>query len=104
MIEQWKGPPETSLDSSRRRACYDERREATEEAARQGEFAATEKPPPPQLPKGLKRQGHARAQQMNVQRHSPPSRSTEVEREWRKPPGTQHQVHPGTPTPLILPP
>ena len=39
----------------------------------QGESAATEQPPPPQLPKGLKRQRCARAQRTNVQRHSPPT-------------------------------
>ena len=40
----------------------------------QGKSAVNEQPPPPQLPKGLKRQRHARAQQTNVQRHFSPSR------------------------------
>ena len=42
------------------------------------------------------RQRRAREQQTNVQRHFHPSRWTEVEREERKPHGTQHQVHPET--------
>ena len=62
----------------------------------QGESAATEQPPSLQLPKELKRQRRARAQQTNVQRHFHPSRWTEVEREERKPHETQHQVHPET--------
>ena len=63
----------------------------------QGESTATEQPPSLQLPKELKRQRRARAQQTSVQRHFHPSRWTEVEREGRKPHGTQHQVHPETP-------
>ena len=92
---------ETYLNSSRHRACYDERGEAIAEAARQGESAATEQPPPPQLPKVLKRQRRARVQQMNVQRHStpPPLNRPRSSVEWRKPPGTQKQVHPGSPPP-----
>ena len=65
----------------------------------QGESAANEQPPPLQLPKELKRWRRARAQQTNVQRHFHPSRWTEVEREGRKPHGTQHQVHPENPPP-----
>ena len=71
---------------------------------RQGKSAATEQPPPLHLPKELKRQMRARAQQTNVQRHCHPSRWTGVEKGERKPHGTQHQVHPETPPPpLILP-
>ena len=40
----------------------------------QGESTATEQPPSLQLPKKLKRQRRARAQQTNVQRHLHPSR------------------------------
>ena len=67
----------------------------------QGESAATEQPPSLQLPKELKRQRRARAQQTSAQRHFHPSRWTEIEREERKPHGTQHQVHPETPPPIL---
>ena len=69
----------------------------------QGESAANEQPPPLQLPKELKRQRLARGQPTNVQRHFHPSRWTEVKREGRKPHGTQHQVHPETPSSHLAP-
>ena len=47
----------------------------------QGEYAVTKQPPSLQLPKELKRQRCAHAQQTNIQRHFHPSRWTEVERE-----------------------
>ena len=67
---------------------------------RQGESAATEQPPSLQLPKELKRQRRARAQQTNVQTLFHPSRWTEVDQEGRNPHGMQHQVHPEAPPPL----
>ena len=67
-----------------------------------GASAANEQPPPPQLPKGLRRQRHTRAHQTSDQRHFHPSCSTEVEQEERKPHGAQHQVHPKTPPPPLL--
>ena len=63
----------------------------------QGESAANEQLPPRQLPKELKKRERARAQQTKVQTLSHHSRWTETQREGRKPPGTQHQVHHETP-------
>ena len=48
-------------------------------------------------PKAKERRKRARPRQTDVQKHSHPSRSTEAEREGRKPHQTQHQVHPETP-------
>ena len=48
-------------------------------------------------PKEQEKQERARPPQTKAQRHSHPSRWTEVEREEREPPQTQHQVHPETP-------
>ena len=48
------------------------------------------------LPKEKEKQERAHPPQTKAQRHSHPSRWTEVEREEREPPQTQHQVHPET--------
>ena len=48
-------------------------------------------------PKAKERRKRARPRQTAAQKHSHPSRSTEAEREGRKPHQTQHQVHPETP-------
>ena len=49
------------------------------------------------LPKEEEKRERARPRQKNAQRHSHPSRWTEVEREEREPHQAQHQVHPETP-------
>ena len=62
-----------------------------------GESAASEQLPLRPLPKEKEKRERARPPQTTAQRHSHPSRWTEVEREEREPPQTQHQVHPETP-------
>ena len=62
-----------------------------------GESAASGQLPLRLLPKEKEKRERARPPQTNAQRHSHPSRWTEVEREEREPPQTQHQVHPETP-------
>ena len=56
----------------------------------QGASAANKQPPPPQLPKGLRRQRRARVHQTSDQTHFHSSCWTEVKREERKPHGAQH--------------
>ena len=71
-IEQWSGPPKP-LSTHHVAECVVMSEERQPRKRRgQGESAANEQPPTPQLPKGLKRQRRARAQQTNVQRHFPP--------------------------------
>ena len=96
-IEQGSGPSKLlSTHHDAERAVMSREKQPRKRRG-QGESAATEQPPPPQLPKALKRQRRATDECPET-----------LEREWRKPPGTQHQVHPETPpptpTPLILPP
>ena len=93
-IENGSGPPKLLLTHHAAEHAAMSGEKQPRKQCGQGESAATEQPPPLQLPKELKRQRHARAQQTNVQRHFHPSRWTEVEREERKPHGTQHQVNP----------
>ena len=103
-IENGSGPPKllSTYHVAERAAMSGEKQ--PRKRCGQGESATTEQPPPLQLPKELKRQRRARVQQTNVQTLFHPSRWTEVKREERKPHGTQHQVHPETPPPLILTP
>ena len=61
------------------------------------ESAASGQLPLRPLPKEKEKRERARPPQTKAQRHSHPSRWTEVEREGREPPQTQHQVHPETP-------
>ena len=71
-IEQGSGPPKL-LPTHHVAECAVMSGEKQPRKRRgQGESAAIEQPPPSQLPKRLKRQRHARAQQTKVQRHSPP--------------------------------
>ena len=62
-----------------------------------GASAASRQLPLRPLPKEDEKRERARPPQTKAQRHSHPSRWTEVEREEREPPQTQHQVHPETP-------
>ena len=78
-IEQGSGPPKLLSTHHVAERAVMSREKQPRKRRGQGESVATEQPPPPQLPKGLKRQRRAHAS---------------VEREGTKPPGTQHQVHP----------
>ena len=103
-IENGSGPPKLlSAHHVAERAVMSGEKQSRKRRG-QGESAATEQPPSLQTPKDLKRQRSARSQQTNVQRHFHLSRGTEVEREGRKPHGTQHQVHPKTPPLSSCPP
>ena len=97
-IENGSGSPKTlPTHHVAERAMMSGERQPRERRG-QGESAVNEQPPPPQLPKGPRRQRY----RMSDQRHFHPSRWTKVKREERKPHGTQHHVDPETP-PLSLP-
>ena len=99
-IENGSGPPKTlPTHYVAERAVMSGERQPRKRR-RQGASAANEQPPPPQLPKEPRRQKLARAHRTSNQKHFHPSRWTEVEREERKPRGTQHKVHPETSPPL----
>ena len=73
-IENRSGPPKLlSADHVTERAAMSRENQPRKRRG-QREFAANEQPPPLQLPKELKRQRRARAQQTNVQKHFQPSR------------------------------
>ena len=100
-IENGSGPPKTLLTHHvAERAVMSGERQPRKRCG-QGESAADEQLPPSQLPKEPRRQKHARAHRTSDQRHFHLSRWTEVEREERKPHGTQHKVHPET-SPSLL--
>ena len=63
---------ETSPDSPRRRACCDERGEATEEAARAGGVRCDRATSPSPAPEGAEETEVRRAQRTNVQTPPPP--------------------------------
>ena len=99
-ITRGSGPPKSlSIPHVIERAARNGERQPRKRSG-QGKSAATEELPLLQLPKELEKRERARAQQTTVQRHSHPSRWAEIQREGRKPlgVGTQHQVHPETPT------
>ena len=99
-IEQWSGPPEPlSIHHVAERAVMNGG-EATKEAARAGGVRCERATSPSPAPEGAEETeacSHATEKCSETFPPPPPSRSTEVEREWRKPPGTQHQVHPENP-------
>ena len=96
-ITRRSGPPKSlSIPHVVERAARNGERQLRKRSG-QGKSAATEQLPLHQLPKEPEKRERARAQQTTVQRHFHPSRWTEIQREGRKPPGTQHQVHPETP-------
>ena len=71
-IERGSGPPKLpSVHHVVERAVMNGEKQPRKRHG-QGKSAANEQPPPFQLPKELKRQRHALAQQTNVQRHFPP--------------------------------
>ena len=103
-IENRSGPTKTLLTHHVTEHAAMSRERQPRKRRGQGESAANEQPPHPQLPKGPSRQRRARAHRTGDQRHFQPSCRTEVEREERKPHGTEHQVHPETPPLLACPP
>ena len=70
----------------------------SQQSQRRGKWAsaASGQLPLLHLPKEEEKKERARSRQTNAERHSHPSRWTEVEREEREPHQAQHQVHPET--------
>ena len=98
-ITRGSGPPKPlSVPHIVERAAWNGERQPRMRSG-QGKSATTEQLPLRQLPKELEKRERASAQQTTVQRHSHPSRWTEIQKEGRKLPGTQHQVHRETPPP-----
>ena len=93
-ITRGSGPPKSlSIPHVIERAARNGERQPRKRS-RQGNSAATEQLPLLQLPKELEKRERARTQQTTVQRHSHPSRWTEIQREGRKPP---RDTTPGAP-------
>ena len=82
-----------TLEFPRRGTCGENWGKSTTSEARERGVCSERAAPTSPAPKG---EGEAGASPP-AQRHSHPSRWTEVEREEREPPQTQHQVHPETP-------
>ena len=100
-IENGSGPPKTLPTHHVAECAVMSGERQPRKRSWQGASNANEQLPPPQLPKEQRRQKRAHAHRTSDQRHFHPSRWTQVEREERKPHGTQHQVHPETPPPPI---
>ena len=98
---QWQDY-EVSLEFSRRGTCGENWGETTKSEAR--EKGSLQRAGSPHFARSRRRRRSRSAPQTTAQRPHHPSRSTEIEREERKPPQTKHQVHPETPpaSPALL--
>ena len=93
---------EVSLEFSRRGTCGENWGRQRSRKRGKKKPTASGQPPPRPLPKEKEKRERARAPQTIAQRHRHPSRSTEIEREGRKPP-RQNTRCTLRPLPLPLP-